>query len=45
MGMDSSPGAMDLRERGAGQSQLQGGRAGDVDAAAGEESEAENPFL
>ena len=43
--MDSSPGAMDLRERGTGQSQLQGGHAGDEDAAAGEESEAENPFL
>ena len=31
--MDSSPGAMDLRERSAGQSQLQGGHAGDEDAA------------
>jgi len=45
MGMDSSPGAMDLRERGAGQSQLQGGHAGADDAAAKEEGEAENPVL
>jgi hypothetical protein len=42
---DSSPGAMDLRERGAGQSQLQDGHAGEEDTAAGEEGEAENPFL
>ena len=43
--MDSSSWVMDLREMGTGKSQLQGGRAGDEDAAAGEESEAENPFL
>lgn len=45
MGSGSSPGAMALRERGAGQSQLQGGHVGDEDTAAGEEGEAENPFL
>jgi hypothetical protein len=36
---------MDLRERGGGQSQLQGGHAGEEGTAAGEEGEAEKPFL
>jgi hypothetical protein len=36
---------MDLRERGGGQSQLQGGHAGEEGTASGEEGEAEKPFL